>query len=284
MSERLRPRDLAILAAESPTTPMHNATVEIFDPGELRLRPRPAGRADRRPDRLRPALPPAAAAGAGPAGQPGLGGRRELRPRLPRTPLRAAAARDRWTSCASSSPASRPGRSTGSRPLWECYFVEGLADGRVALLTKSHQILVDGARPSTSARCCSTPRPDRSTLGHDDDWRPRRTAGPVAAAARRGDGHPRRARAPCGRPPAPTPSRWAARPRPPAPAVAEVANALAGPRPGALHAGAPPALAAAPVRHRAHRARRLPRDPRGARRHRQRRHPGHPRRRRCAAG
>ena len=33
MSERLRPRDLAILAAESPTTPMHNATVEIFDPG-----------------------------------------------------------------------------------------------------------------------------------------------------------------------------------------------------------------------------------------------------------
>ena len=34
MSERLRPRDLAILATESPTTPMHNATVEIFDPGE----------------------------------------------------------------------------------------------------------------------------------------------------------------------------------------------------------------------------------------------------------
>ncbi len=31
MSDRLRPRDLAILAAESPTTPMHNATVEIFD-------------------------------------------------------------------------------------------------------------------------------------------------------------------------------------------------------------------------------------------------------------
>ena len=34
MSERLRPRDLAFLAAESPTTPMHNATVEIFDPGD----------------------------------------------------------------------------------------------------------------------------------------------------------------------------------------------------------------------------------------------------------
>ena len=34
MSERLRPRDLAFLAAESPTTPMHNATVEIFEPGD----------------------------------------------------------------------------------------------------------------------------------------------------------------------------------------------------------------------------------------------------------
>ena len=33
MSERLRPRDLALLASESPSSPMHNATVEIFDPG-----------------------------------------------------------------------------------------------------------------------------------------------------------------------------------------------------------------------------------------------------------
>jgi diacylglycerol O-acyltransferase len=31
-----------------------------------------------------------------------------------------------------------------SRPLWEAYFVEGLARGRVALLAKSHQALVDG--------------------------------------------------------------------------------------------------------------------------------------------
>ena len=31
-----------------------------------------------------------------------------------------------------------------ARPLWEVYFVEGLEGGRVALLSKSHQILVDG--------------------------------------------------------------------------------------------------------------------------------------------
>ena len=34
MSERLRPRDLAMLAGESPSTPRHNATVEIFEPGD----------------------------------------------------------------------------------------------------------------------------------------------------------------------------------------------------------------------------------------------------------
>ena len=30
------------------------------------------------------------------------------------------------------------------RPLWEVYFVEGLTDGRFAIVTKAHQALVDG--------------------------------------------------------------------------------------------------------------------------------------------
>ena len=34
MRDRLRPRDLAFLAEETPATPMHNATVEIFDAGD----------------------------------------------------------------------------------------------------------------------------------------------------------------------------------------------------------------------------------------------------------
>ena len=33
MGERLRARDLAFLTAETSTSPRHNATVEVFDPG-----------------------------------------------------------------------------------------------------------------------------------------------------------------------------------------------------------------------------------------------------------
>ena len=35
MTERLRGKDLAVLARESARTPMHNATVEIFEPGDI---------------------------------------------------------------------------------------------------------------------------------------------------------------------------------------------------------------------------------------------------------
>src|SRR3546814_11163540 len=34
MKNRLRPRDIAFLAEESRTSPMHNATLEIFEPGD----------------------------------------------------------------------------------------------------------------------------------------------------------------------------------------------------------------------------------------------------------
>ena len=180
MSERLRPRDLAFLATESPTTPMHNATVEIFEPGDsgfdydrlveliadrIAFVPRYRQRLQAVPGRLanpawvddenfdlvyhvrRSALP-----------RPGtMDQLRELVARIASRPL------DR------------------SRPLWECYFVEGLAEGRVALLTKSHQILVDGRETVDIGQVLLDTSPDHSGLGHDD-WRPARTAGPLASA------------------------------------------------------------------------------------------------------
>ena len=143
MSERLRARDLALLAEDSARVPMHNATLEIFDPGDsgfdydalvahiddrIAFVPRYRQRVRRVPGRLanpvwvddenfdlayhvrRSALP-----------RPGtMDQLRELTARI----------------------MSR--RLDPDRPLWEVYFVEGLEGGRVALLSKSHQILVDG--------------------------------------------------------------------------------------------------------------------------------------------
>ncbi|WP_248580782.1 wax ester/triacylglycerol synthase family O-acyltransferase [Nocardioides sp. InS609-2] len=178
MSERLRPRDLAFLATESPTTPMHNATLEIFDPGEsafdyqrlveligdrIAFVPRYRQRLQAVPGRLanpvwvddpdfdlayhvrRSALP-----------RPGsLDQLRELTARIISRPL------DRH------------------RPLWEVYFVEGLAGGRVAVLSKSHQILVDGVRTVDLGQVLLDDSPEPKTLGHDE-WRARSRPTPAS--------------------------------------------------------------------------------------------------------
>jgi diacylglycerol O-acyltransferase len=57
------------------------------------------------------------------------------------------------------------------RPLWEVYLVEGLADGRVAVLSKAHQALVDGAETVDLAQVLLDRDPDRRNLG-SDEWRP----------------------------------------------------------------------------------------------------------------
>lgn len=170
MMERLRPRDLAFLAAESPTTPMHNCTVEIFDPAgsdfdyeglvelirdRISFVPRYRQRIQAVPGRLanpvwvddehfdltyhvrRSALP-----------RPGsLEQLRELVARIVSRPL------DR------------------GHPLWEMYFVEGLEGGRVALLSKSHQVLVDGVQTVDLGQVLLDVGPEPKELG-GDEWRP----------------------------------------------------------------------------------------------------------------
>src|SRR4051794_34326461 len=172
MSERLRPRDLAILAAESASAPAHNATVEIFEPGpegfdharlvelildRISFVPRYRQRIQSVPGRLaspvwvddeafdidyhvrRSALP-----------RPGTDEQLlELVGRIVSRPL------DR------------------GHPLWEVYVVEGLADGRVALLSKSHEVLVDGVHTVDLGQVLLDASPTPKALG-GDAWEPQR--------------------------------------------------------------------------------------------------------------
>jgi diacylglycerol O-acyltransferase / wax synthase len=185
MSQRLRPRDLAFLAEESASTPLHNATVEIFDPVDsgfdyqrlvaligdrISFVPRYRQRVQTVPGRLanpvwvddphfdlgfhvrRSALP-----------RPGsMDQLRELVSRIVSRPL------DRH------------------RPLWEVYFVEGLTDGLVALLSKSHQALVDGVETVDLGQVLLDVGAEQRILGNDE-WRPpqRLAAASLVASALR---------------------------------------------------------------------------------------------------
>ena len=173
MSERIRPRDLAFLTAETPSAPLHNATIEIFEPGDsgfdydslvalildrISFVPRYRQRVRTVPGRLatpvwtddeqfdigyhvrRSALP-----------RPGTNDQlRELVARIVSRPL------DRH------------------RPLWEIYFVEGLSKGRVALLYKTHQALVDGVHTVDLGQLLLDVAPEPKGL-EPDDWRPGRS-------------------------------------------------------------------------------------------------------------
>ncbi len=177
MTERLAARDLAFLAEEDLETPRHNATVDILDPGDsgfdydrftalvrdrIAFVPRFRQRVQGVPGGLanpvwvddtgfdlgyhvrRSALP-----------RPGTGGQlRELVARIASRPL------DR------------------SRPLWEIYFVEGLEGGRVAVLLKSHQALVDGSSTVDLGQVLLDDQETPAALT-GDEWRPRGRRSPV---------------------------------------------------------------------------------------------------------
>ena len=68
------------------------------------------------------------------------------------------------------------------RPLWEIYFVEGLEDGRVALLSKSHQILVDGISTVDLGQVLLDVDPGPRQLVRDD-WVPPTEPTPGEAGA-----------------------------------------------------------------------------------------------------
>jgi diacylglycerol O-acyltransferase len=178
MSERLRPEDMAFLADESASAPMHNATLEIFDPAatgfdyqkllaviadRIAFVPRYRQRIRTVPGRLanpvwvddddfdltfhvrRSALP-----------RPGS--MEQLRELVARIMSR---------------------RLDRNRPLWEVYLVEGLEHGRFAVLSKSHQILVDGTSTVDIGQVLLDVDPRPREVVHDH-WRPEREPSPPA--------------------------------------------------------------------------------------------------------
>ncbi|MGN6686405.1 MAG: WS/DGAT/MGAT family O-acyltransferase [Actinomycetales bacterium] len=64
------------------------------------------------------------------------------------------------------------------RPLWECYLIEGMSGSRFAILTKTHQALVDGVAAVDLGQVMLDPTPDRSVRPHDT-WRPQPEPTPV---------------------------------------------------------------------------------------------------------
>ena len=93
-----------------------------------------------------------------------------------------------------------------NRPLWEVYFVEGLEDGRVAVLSKAHQALVDGAQIVDLAQVLLDRTPERRELGADE-WHPGRPVSSTGLLVEARPRHRRRRRPPpstrCAAPPTP---------------------------------------------------------------------------------
>jgi diacylglycerol O-acyltransferase / wax synthase len=60
-----------------------------------------------------------------------------------------------------------------SKPLWECWFVEGLEDGRFALIFKTHHALVDGVSGVDLATVLFDLSRDAQPLPEQEPWQPR---------------------------------------------------------------------------------------------------------------
>ena len=69
-----------------------------------------------------------------------------------------------------------------SRPLWELWFVDGLAGGRVGLVEKVHHAMVDGVSGVDVATAILDLEPDPPAPAPAPPWRPERAPGAAALA------------------------------------------------------------------------------------------------------
>ena len=181
MVDRLSPLDVSFLYLESPTTPMHVGAVGVFEaPADgfdyeryvrlirdrLALVPRARQKVRWVPGHVaapvwvddsdfdityhvrRAALP-----------KPGTDDQlREFVARIQSRPLDRA------------------------RPLWEAYLIEGLQGGRVAIVTKTHEAMVDGIAALDIASVMLDPTPVPRDAARDE-WLPRREPSDAALVA-----------------------------------------------------------------------------------------------------
>lgn len=190
MADRLSPLDASFLYLEEPTTPMHVGSVGIFQPPEDGF--------DH--DRLVTLIAERIAY------VPRYRQRVRWVPGWLANPVWVDDERFDLTYHVRRSALPRPGtdqqladfvariqsrRLDRSRPLWEVYLVEGLHDGRFAIVTKTHQAMVDGVAAVDIGQVILDTDPDPSEAP-PDTWRPAReptwaelVAGAVADAVRR---------------------------------------------------------------------------------------------------
>jgi diacylglycerol O-acyltransferase len=144
LPERLRQRDVALLALESARTPMHVATLDTFDPPDggfdyERLQALIADRIAFVP-RFRQRLRSIPGHLTNPVWVDDTDF--DLAFHVRRSALPRPGTMDQLRDLTARIMSRRLDRT---RPLWETYLVEGLEQGRHAILTKSHHVLVDGS-------------------------------------------------------------------------------------------------------------------------------------------
>ncbi len=180
--DRLTAVDASFLAQESQNAHMHIGAVTVFEGpppafddfadhvrGRLHLVPR---------YRQKLAVPAARDRAAA------VGRRPELQPRVPPAPHRAAGARLRGAAAALAARIHSQ-RLDRDKPLWELWLVQGLEDGRFALISKTHHALVDGVAGVDLATVLFDLEPVPTPMPHEGEpWVPQPEPSAASLAAR----------------------------------------------------------------------------------------------------
>ncbi len=170
MPQRLTPLEVSMLALDTARTPGHVSTTDIFDPGPdgfdyERLVGLIRERIEYVP-RYRQRVKPVPARLAGPVWVDDENF--DLTFHIRRSALPRPGAPDQLRDFVGRVMARRLDRS---RPLWEIYLVEGLADGNFALVSKTHLTLVDGIDSVDLGQVLLDPD-HRPPLPAMKDWQP----------------------------------------------------------------------------------------------------------------